>query len=64
MLLSVRRHQRLHKLVNTLKKAGAMDHTIVCSFYSKRSVQPLQYIAPYAGYCTGRVFHVSRAKMY
>ena len=46
------------KLVNTLKKHDAMKYSIVLSATASDPA-PLQYIAPYSGTCTGRVFYAS-----
>ncbi len=43
------------KLVNTLKKNGAMDYTIVMSSTASDAA-PLQYIAPYAGTAMAEFF--------
>ena len=43
------------KLVNTLKKSGAMDYTIVMSSTASDAA-PLQYIAPYAGTAMAEFF--------
>ena len=43
------------KLVNTLKKHGAMDYSIVLSSTASESA-PLQYIAPYAGTALAEYF--------
>ena len=43
------------KLVNTLKKSGAMEYTIVMSSTASDSA-PLQYIAPYAGTAMAEFF--------
>ena len=43
------------KLVNTLKKSGAMDYTIILSA-SAAEPAPLQYIAPYSGTAMAEYF--------
>ena len=43
------------KLVETLKKHGAMDYTIVMSAFAS-DLAPLQYIAPYAGTAMAEYF--------
>ena len=51
------------KLVNTLKKHGAMDYSIVLSSTASESAS-LQYIAPYAGTALAEYFMCTKAKMY
>lgn len=46
------------QLVETLKRRGAMDYTIVVNA-SASDPASLQYIAPYAGCSTRRALHVS-----
>ena len=49
------------RVAEDLKKHGAMSYTTIVAATASDSA-PLQYIAPYAGYGTGRVLHGTRAR--
>ena len=46
------KHQQLHRVVGKLKKAGAMDYTIIVSA-SATDPAPMQFLAPYSGVSYG-----------